>query len=312
MPVKVATCYLFHPIQNTELVKIEKDLEKTAASLGVRGLVILASEGFNTTLSGNETEILKLIQALFKIISYEGDIPFIKWSENDKHPFRRFSAKVRDEIVTTSEPELNPMNTEIPYKSHLTPAEWDRTLKEEQEDIYLVDTRNWYETQIGSFKGAVKPPISEFTEFSEFVENQQLPKDKKILMFCTGGIRCEKGILELNQKGYENVFQLEGGILNYLKEFPDQEYEGECFVFDHRVSVDQNLEPSKQYRLCPHCGQPGEEVIECVRCDYETIICETCKGEMEKKEAVTCSKNCAHHWQMRPGQKGPRQILNYE
>jgi UPF0176 protein len=174
----------------------------------------------------------------------------------------------------------------------------------------MIDTRNWYEYKIGTFQGALNPDIEKFTDFPEYIEKQGISKDKKMLIFCTGGIRCEKGILELQQQGYEKVYQLEGGILNYLAQYPRDEFKGECFVFDHRVAVDQNLSPSKNYVLCPHCGQPGDTSIVCKRCDHEDKICESCAQLTYKKE--TCSKNCAHQWELNPGRKGLRQLLPFE
>ena len=131
-----------------------------------------------------------------------------------------------------------------------------------------------------------------------------------MLIFCTGGIRCEKGILDLQKQGYENVYQLEGGILNYLAQYPNDEFSGECFVFDHRVAVDQNLKASKRYTLCPHCGQPAATEIKCKRCDHPEKICVSCSHEAFKGE--TCSKNCANQWKLHPGHKGNRQFLPFE
>ena len=128
-----------------------------------------------------------------------------------------------------------------------------------------------------------------------------------MLIFCTGGIRCEKGILEMQRRGFNNVYQLEGGILNYLEKKPGQEFEGECFVFDHRVAVDQDLKPSARYKLCPHCGQPAETKIECGRCDSEAFVCGDCLTQNFK--ANTCSKNCAYHFERFPGKKGEKQII---
>jgi UPF0176 protein len=116
--------------------------------------------------------------------------------------------------------------------------------------------------------------------------------------------------LELQQQGYQNIYQLEGGIINYIKEFPNDQYEGECFVFDHRVALDQELKPSRIFKLCPHCGQPGSVKITCSRCDSPEVICETCLQEEIIKE--TCSKNCAHHYRLRPSEKGKRQIVPFE
>jgi UPF0176 protein len=125
------------------------------------------------------------------------------------------------------------------------------------------------------------------------------------LIYCTGGIRCEKAIVEMNNHGFDNVYQLDGGILNYLEKFPNQKFEGECFVFDHRVAVDQDLKPSQTYGLCPHCGQPAEEKIECVRCDTVVAVCNECRDQHGKR---TCSKNCAYHEAVSPGKKGRSQI----
>jgi UPF0176 protein len=208
--------------------------------------------------------------------------------------------------VTLGTPELVPSEG---VNHHLSPAEWNQVLKTEN-DFVMIDTRNWYETQIGTFKGALDPKTEQFTEFPEFVEKQKIPQDKKMLIFCTGGIRCEKGILELQRRGYKNVYQLEGGILNYLKEYPNDQFEGECFVFDHRVALDQNLQPSTKYGLCPHCGQPSEIKIDCLRCDSEELICVDCAKLEFKKD--TCSKNCAHQWKLHPGRKGAKQMVPFE
>ena len=112
----------------------------------------------------------------------------------------------------------------------------------------------------------------------------------------------------MHDQGFENVFQLDGGILNYLAEKPNQNFEGECFVFDNRVAVDQKLQPSLQYALCPHCGQPADQDISCLRCDIDAKICVTCANEEAKN---TCSKNCANHYRVAPGKKGKNQGGNY-
>jgi UPF0176 protein len=232
---------------------------------------------------------------------------FFKDSVSDKAPFRRFKVKIREEIVTTGIPEMMPPDGK---NHHLSPAEWNRVLKEEADDIVMIDTRNWYEYKIGTFKGAMNPNIEKFTDFPQYIEAQGISKDKKMLIFCTGGIRCEKGILELQKQGYDNVFQLDGGIINYMKEYPRDQFEGECFVFDHRVALDQDLQPSKKYGLCPHCGQPSEIKIDCKRCDSEELICVDC-AELEFKKD-TCSKNCVHQFKLHPDKKGLKQLVPFE
>ncbi len=299
----VSTFYKFLHIKDVEGTK--KALEDRAEQLGMRGLVILGSEGVNSTVAAPSEEAMELFKAFIRE-TFNSPEQIFKNSFAPSAPFRRFKVKIREEIVTLGTPELFP---DLAKNHHLTPEEWNKVLKEES-DFLLIDTRNWYETKIGTFKGAINPGIDVFTEFPQWLEEQNYSKDKKMLIFCTGGIRCEKGILELQRQGYNNVFQLEGGILKYIEDKPNDQFEGECFVFDHRVAVDQNLEPSKKYKLCPHCGQPAEIKINCSRCDTETLICEDCSAKPVVKE--TCTKNCAHQWELRPGRKGPRQALPFE
>lgn len=299
----VATFYKFKHLSDVEAY--QKALEAKAAELGMRGLVILGSEGINSTVAAPSEAAMDAFKQYIRESVEDAGLMF-KNSFAPSAPFRRFKVKVREEIVTLGVPDLFP---EAGNNHHLSPEEWNRVLKEES-DFLLIDTRNWYETKIGTFKGAVNPGIDVFTEFPQWLEEQKFQKDKKMLIFCTGGIRCEKGILELQRLGYNNVFQLEGGILKYIEEKPNDMFEGECFVFDHRVAVDQNLEPSKKYKLCPHCGQPAEIKINCSRCDSEALICDDCTSKDFAKE--TCTKNCANQWQLHPGKKGPRQALPFE
>lgn len=299
----VAAFYKFQKL--SELSQIQKDLENKADELNVKGLVILGEEGFNSTCAASSLESFAAWKQFVRDYFSVPDL-FFKDSESDKAPFRRFKVKVREEIVTTGIPEMMPPEGK---NQHLSPTEWNRVMKEEQ-DFVMIDTRNWYEYKIGTFKGALNPNIEKFTDFPQYIESQGISKDKKMLIFCTGGIRCEKGILELQKQGYDNVFQLDGGIINYMKEYPNDQFEGECFVFDHRVALDQNLQPSTKYGLCPHCGQPSEIKISCQRCDSEELICVDCSKLEFKKD--TCSKNCAHQYKLHPGKKGPKQIVPFE
>ncbi|NJL25760.1 MAG: hypothetical protein HC902_11680 [Calothrix sp. SM1_5_4] len=132
--------------------------------------------------------------------------------------------------------------------------------------------------------------------------------DKKVLIYCTGGIRCEKAILAMHELGYKNVHQLGGGILNYLKEYPKGEFEGECFVFDYRVAVDQNLQPTRRYQLCPHCGQPANTEVSCTQCEAKSVICHHC---IEERSITTCSKNCAHHAKIGSGSRNPQKLARF-
>ncbi|MFZ3229311.1 MAG: rhodanese-like domain-containing protein [Pseudobdellovibrio sp.] len=300
----ISTFYKFITISDP--IQTKAFLEELAVKTQTIGLIIIGHEGFNATIASSTkaglAEFKKVLLEKFNI----NELMF-KDSETEKAPFRRFKVKIRAEIVTLGTPELKPTLSEKNH--HLSPQEWNDVLKTEK-DYVMIDTRNWYETKIGTFKGAVNPKTDQFTEFPNFMEKNNFEKDKKVLIFCTGGIRCEKGILELQRQGYDQVYQLEGGILNYLKEFPNDQFEGDCFVFDHRVAVDQNMKATKKYKLCPHCGQPGNTPIDCKRCDTAILICEDCSA-IEWKQ-VTCSKNCAHHFQLHPDRKGERQIQPFE
>lgn len=290
----IASFYQFMKLN--DLPSIQRSLTEKAAELDIKGLVIIAEEGFNSTCAAPSLFALnswkEFLLSYFKLPSL-----FFKDSESRKAPFRRFKVNIRSEIVTTGIPEMSPPQG---YNSHISPTEWNRILSEDS-DFVLIDTRNSYEYKIGTFEQALNPNIEKFTEFPKYIEAQGVSKEKKMLIFCTGGIRCEKGILELQKKGYSNVHQLDGGILNYIKEFPDGHFKGECFVFDHRVALNQNLEPSSIYGLCPHCGQPADLTIVCKRCDSEQRICNDCSDLEFKKE--TCSKNCAYQYKLHPSKK---------
>jgi UPF0176 protein len=213
------------------------------------------------------------------------DLQF-KDASTSRHPFNVFKVKVKDEIVTLGRPDLAPSNAK---NSHLSPREWKKAMAEP--GTIVVDTRNDYEVDLGRFRGAVDFRLQEFREFPEAVREAGWDKSQKVLMYCTGGIRCEKAILAMQEQGFSEVYQLEGGILNFLREFPHEEFEGECFVFDYRVAVDQDLRATTRYKLCPHCGQPGEEAIHCTQCQSPAVICSKCQAQ----GCSTCSKNCAHH-----------------
>lgn len=282
----VTALYKFAPVSPIRIEPVRDEITTFCEENDIRGLMLLSIEGVNATMSGS-AESISALKSFLQAIPELGTINF-KDSFSKIQPFKRLKIDVREEIVTLKRPDIFPTVT---TNHHLSPQEWHAVLTSE-EDFVLIDTRNVYETEIGMFQGAVDPKTKHFSEFPEYVRSQDIPKDKKVLMYCTGGIRCEKALVFMQQEGYENVFQLEGGILNYLKEFPDGEYKGECFIFDHRVALDANLEPTTVYSLCPHCGDPGKESIRCIVCDADGVICRHCKPTAHLN---TCSKNCAHH-----------------
>jgi UPF0176 protein len=287
MEIHVTTFYRFTPFSPKRVSGFKTGLEAVAKASGLRGLCLVGAEGVNATISGSAPAI---DAAKKEILAQLTDLEF-KDSVCDKHPFNFFKVKIKEEIVTIGRPGMVPSQ---PKSNHLSPAEW-RTASADPETV-LLDTRNRYEVEIGKFREAVDLQIDEFNEFGERVRAAGLPLDKKILMYCTGGIRCEKAILEMRSQGYENVYQLDGGILNYLKEYPNGDFDGECFVFDYRVAVDRNLRATKTYKLCPHCGQPAKDLVKCRQCGREEYVCPNC--------VPACSRNCAHHLEIGSASSG--------
>lgn len=276
--------YRFCPLTDSDIGELKRGLEQRAEQLAVGGLIILATEGINGTIAGTADSVEAFKSFMLNTLG-STDWSF-KEGSSEKPPFKRFKVRIRKEIVTTG--ESDPIAV-AEQKNALSPAQWHELLSSAAEDILLVDTRNTYETELGKFRGAIDPGIVHFSEFPDFVQKSQLPKDKTILMYCTGGIRCEKAIYQMEKLGYQSVFQLQGGILNYLQEYPDQLFEGECFVFDQRVALTQELQPSARWVLCPHCGQPGDLELTCAKCSKYAKVCQQC---CEEKGCSTCSKDC--------------------
>ncbi len=283
--------YKFVSLSSTEVRTLHDSLVARGQELGIRGLLLLAEEGINATIAGPVDAMREFRQTLRAYPAF-AELT-IKTSFSSEQPFRRWKVDVRTEIVTFDGAKLKPGPGTA---KKLSPREWHAVLNSE-EPVVLIDTRNVYETEIGKFRNAIDPEIKVFSEFSEYVGKSGIPRESKILMYCTGGIRCEKASLEMEKQGYQNVFQLDGGILKYLEEFPSGSFDGECFVFDHRVAVDGNLAPSKQYKLCPHCGNPASTPVECSKCSAEAVVCRRCADRVEGR---SCSKNCAEYVRRHP------------
>jgi UPF0176 protein len=290
--VVVSAFYKFVLVAPDRLEGLREQLEQFAEARSLKGLVVLGTEGINATVAGS-AETIAAFESLLPELFGTADFTF-KHSQADKVPFARFKIDLRPEIVTIGDISIS--STES-AGTHLSPKEWHDALLNDP-DVVLVDTRNDYETDIGVFEGAIDPRIRRFSEFGEYVEKQGLPKDKKLFLYCTGGIRCEKAVPEVKRLGYDNVYQLEGGILKYLEEFPNGQFKGECFVFDHRVAVDQKLQPTQTYKLCPHCGNPSKDNLSCSLCGKDAPVCHRCAA---RQDLQTCSKNCAHHARLRMG-----------
>jgi UPF0176 protein len=215
---------------------------------------LLAREGVNGTIAGDNDSIMKSLDYLQK----DGRLAGLEYklSYSEKPPFKRLKVKLKKEIVTLGVSDIDPTHSSGTY---VKPADWNELINDP--DVVLIDTRNNYEFEIGSFKGSINPNTETFREFPAYTKNNlEKYRDKKIAMFCTGGIRCEKSTAYLKSEGFENVFHLQGGILKYLEEVKEDEslWEGECFVFDDRVAVKHNLELGK-YDQCHACRFPITE-----------------------------------------------------
>lgn len=279
---QVLAFYRFCDLSDSDLTQIKEKLHAIAQQYNSLGLVILADEGINGTVAGSR-EGMQALQETLRSFAALKELEF-KISYAAFQPFKRFKINIRPEIVTARNRGASPRGK----NRHMSASEWHQRLTSGEAPI-LIDTRNDYESRIGTFPGAITPPIKKFYEFKKFLEDSGLPKDQPLLMFCTGGIRCEKALLEAEELGYHNTYQLDGGILKYLEEFPEGKFEGECFVFDNRVAVDAQLLPSQKYKLCPLCGEPGSTKMTCGHCGESGVLCGPCLHKQ------ACSKNCAYH-----------------
>ena len=281
--IKVTTFYSFFSIPDRTLLDKKKQLLIYGEKHRIRGLILIGSEGINATLSGEESSLedyKKKVKQLFNQDFQYKDSFSKKWN------FKRFSVKIKKEII-----KINKQTPCLKKKGHLSPEEWEEELRKNPQ---ILDIRNDYEIKIGRFKKSFDLNLKVFQDFSQKLKEISLKKDKKTIIYCTGGIRCEKAMQIMEEQGFKEVYQLEGGILNYLKHYPNSQFEEECFVFDRRVAVDQNLEPSKKYSLCPHCGQPANIKLECSHCKKPFLACKECLDK--NPYAKTCSKNCSYHF----------------
>ncbi len=252
---KVAAFYNFISILDEEILLIKEELTNLATNQKIKGTILLASEGVNGTICGTENAIVQFIETLEKLLKVS-DIN-VKYSWSEKQAFRRFKARKKKEIVTIGLKEINPTKSVGKY---IKAGEWNQFL--EDPDSVVIDTRNEYEIKIGNFAGALNPQTNSFREFPAWVQKHLKPlieenPSLKIGMYCTGGIRCEKATSYLIEEGFSDVHHLEGGILKYLEDVSSEKslWNGECFVFDQRVSLDHELLPGS-HRMCHACGLP--------------------------------------------------------
>jgi UPF0176 protein len=271
--VQVAAFYGFTAM--AELPPLQLELRALAEAGGVRGTILLAEEGVNGTISGPAPGVQAVLARLRQLPGLAG--LEAKFSEAPQQAFHRLKVRIKREIVTMGCPTVKPAEQ---VGTYVPPQQWDSLIRDP--DVLVVDTRNAYEVAVGTFAGAIDPGTESFREFPAWVEQELRPlveqrQPKAIAMFCTGGIRCEKSTAYLLQQGFDNVHHLQGGILRYLEEMPEQgsSWQGECFVFDQRVSVNHQLEPGS-YSLCHACGLPLSPADRELASYREGVSCRHC------------------------------------
>jgi UPF0176 protein len=281
-----AALYKFVTLEN--FAALQANIHAACEAHQIKGTILLAREGINGTIAGLPENIHKVLHFLRTDAQFEGKFATLEHKESyaDEHPFYRMKVKLKKEIVTMGVPSVNPNNT---VGTYVKPADWNALISDP--DVILLDTRNDYEVHIGTFKGAVDPKTTTFREFPEYVaQNLDKTKHKKVAMFCTGGIRCEKASSYMLEQGFDEVYHLQGGILKYLETVKEEDslWQGECFVFDQRVAVKHGLEVG-EYDQCYACRMPLSPT-ELQSPQYTPgISCPHCydKTSEEKKAALT-------------------------
>jgi UPF0176 protein len=292
------TTAMYHFVSLPHFETVRQPLLKFCMSREIKGTLLLANEGINGTVAGPEKSILELLHYLKHDDIFEGNFINLSHKESwsDKHPFYRMKVKLKKEIVTLGVSGVSPTNIVGKY---VKPQDWNAIISDPE--VVLIDTRNDYEYSIGTFKNAINPKTSTFREFPEYVKTHLDPKKhKKVAMFCTGGIRCEKASSYMMSEGFDEVYHLEGGILKYLEEVGPEKslWQGECFVFDQRVAIKLGLEVGN-YDQCYACRYPLSQEdmksekytpgISCPHC-YGQHSPEKLRGLSERQKQVILAK----------------------
>jgi UPF0176 protein len=275
--IVVCALYKFVALDNYEA--IQPPLLALMLEHDVKGTLLLAQEGINGTIAGSQSDIdavLSFLQSDARLagLSY-------KVSYTDQPPFLRSRVKLKKEIVTMGIEGIDPKQV---VGTYVKPSDWNALISDPT--VLLVDTRNDYEVQVGTFKDALNPKTDSFREFPDYVKQQLDPKKHtKVAMFCTGGIRCEKSTAFLKEQGFDDVYHLEGGILKYLEEVPAEEslWEGECFVFDERVTVNHQLQKG-DYDQCNACRMPITEQDKLIETFQHGVSCPHCFDKTSDKQ----------------------------
>ena len=279
MPKQYVTCAMYKFVALPHFESLRAPLLEAMTSNQIFGTLLLAAEGINGTVAGTREGIDNLLHWINQQPGLENIDS--KESYDDKIPFYRTKVKLKKEIVTMGVEGIDPKRT---VGTYVKPEDWNDLISDP--DVVLVDTRNDYEVQVGTFKNAIDPKTTSFREFPEWSKNNlDAEKNKKVAMFCTGGIRCEKSTAFLKEQGFEEVYHLQGGILKYLEKVPESEslWQGECFVFDNRVTVDHNLN-SGSYDQCHACRMPISEYEKTLDSYIEGVSCLHCHNKVSEQQ----------------------------
>jgi UPF0176 protein len=302
MPISVAALYRFTPF--ADHAALQAPLLACCRSHGVKGTLLLAHEGINGTIAGSDTGIAAVLDHI-RALPGCADLD-VKFSRAPTMPFHRMKVRLKAEIVTMGQPDIDPLAS---VGTYVAPADWNALIADP--GTIVIDTRNDYEVAIGTFRGAIDPQTASFRDFPEWFRARRdellgQGQAPKVAMFCTGGIRCEKSTAFLKAEGVDEVFHLKGGILKYLEDVPPEQslWQGECFVFDQRVSVGHGLVPGS-HALCHACRRPVsaeqqaspeyEEGVSCPACwDERTEEQRTGYRERHRQEQLAAARGAAH------------------
>jgi UPF0176 protein len=276
--------YCYAPIEDPETFREQHHL--FCLSLDLKGRIIVAAEGINGTVSGLE-ENCKIYMDTLKADPKFASLDF-KVEPFPRHAFLKLNVRVKSEIVHSGLKDVDPT---VRTGTYIEPAEFKEI--KDQEDVVILDVRSNYEHTVGKFSNAVTLDMENFRDFPEKIKELEKYKGKKIITYCTGGIKCEKASAYLIEKGFENVYQLHGGIIKYGIEEQGKDFEGKCYVFDNRIIVDINKVNPKVVATCYVCGVENDRMVNCANaaCNRHVPVCENCGWEMKG----ACSKECMEH-----------------
>ena len=286
--------YKFKKIINIK--KNKKKLQNYFINNSIKGTIILSTEGINGTISAEKKKLDLAINQIKKTFRFS-NFDSVNFSKSKFQPFHRGKIKIKKEVV--------PMGIKVlktKFKNHVEPTKWNKLIN--SKNTFLIDARKPFEYEVGTFKGAINPKVNNFREFPRYLKN--LDKNKTIAMFCTGGIRCEKASIYLEKKGFKNVYQLKGGIINYLKKIKKNKtlWRGECYVFDNRVTIKHGLVPGN-FSMCSGCRKPisnkdkkskkYEEGVSCPNCHDSLTIAQKERFRMRQKQIYLAKKHGRKH-----------------